>query len=472
LAITAIELCEGEPPLSNENPMKALFQIPRLPPPTLRDRKSFSPLLNDFIAKCLVKNFEQRPFAHNLLNHELFKHIKFEKAKFEFSFHIKKQRKTRNSSSITSVTPSKLIVKNEFKCVDDLTTLECISEAIITDQLKVRFETDQVYTYIGDILISCNPFKDLQIYTHFYQEKYSNSQRSNNPPHIYAIADLARNNLIVDQANQVLVISGESCSGKTESTNLLLKQLVHLSKSSNKNLEEKILQSNPIIEAFGNATTQLNSNSSRFGKYLELSMTKSGNITGARIYVYLLEQCRIVKQSINEGNFHIFYYFYDGLEEENKLADYYLDASFKNQHKFLKPQKRNVQVNRIIWKQLNNSFRVVGFKNDQIDSIYRILAGILNLGDIEFCEIDDELGVKDMASLLRSANLLGIESNDLLEALTCTSVVTRGEIIVKHNTIQEAIVIRDAMARTLYARLFDWIVNHINTSLNSNHENL
>lgn len=249
-------------------------------------------------------------------------------------------------------------------------------------------------------------------------------------------------------------------------------------KAPNRNLEERILQVNPLMEAFGNARTGINDNSSRFGKYLDLTMTRSGKVTGARISVYLLEQSRVVQQAKNEGNFHIFYYLYDGLEHENRLGTYYLDPMYREQHRYLsKMQNSTPQKNIERWKQLKGCFKVLGFRDDEIDTVNRVLAAILNLGDLEFGEVDSDdntdnkARVVDVAPMHRVAKLLGVEVNNLLDALTKNSVVTKGETITRNNTVLEAAAVRNAMAKGLYGRLFDWIVNQINTLLSFNRPN-
>ncbi|XP_065087512.1 myosin-IIIb-like isoform X4 [Ochlerotatus camptorhynchus] len=485
IGITAIELAEGDPPLCELHPMRALFQIPRNPPPRLIHPENYSPMLSDFISECLVKDLEQRPFSKELVTHPFLKAVGpyADQVRQELKTEIQKQRSDGRASRQAEATTKYGKLKSDRKSkpqkmyMDDLAALDVLTEDTIVEQLQKRFETNQIYTYIGDILVAVNPFSQLGIYTSYHQRKYCGKTRSDNPPHIFAVADAAHQALVHQKQNQAIVISGESGSGKTESANLLLKQLVFLGKAVTKNLEERILQVNPIMEAFGNARTGINSNSSRFGKYLELTMARSGKVNGARIFVYLLEQSRVVKQAEAEGNFHIFYYMYDGLQAEKRLEEYYLHPSYRKTHRYLQETATLPKTNVERWKQLLASFKVLGFRDDEVDMVNRVLAAILNLGDMEFGEIDSndntdsKAWVIDVAPMHRVSKLLGVESADLLEALTSNSVVTRGETITRHNNVSEACTARDAMAKGLYGRLFDWMVNQINLLLVHNRPN-
>ncbi|XP_033323906.2 myosin-IIIb isoform X1 [Megalopta genalis] len=483
VGITAIELAEGDPPLSELHPMRALFQIPRNPPPSLKNPDAHMPELVDFIAECLVKDLEHRPFASELREHPILLNVteREDKIREELKEEIRRQRMEGRVHRQPEVTTKHGKLKTDRKTrpekmyMDDLAALDMLSEDGIVDQLEHRYEQGQIYTYIGDILVAVNPFTNLGLYTGIEQKRYKGQARSDNPPHIFAVADAAYQALLHQRQNQAIVISGESGAGKTESANLLLKQLVYLSKAPNRNLEERILQINPIMEAFGNATTGINANSSRFGKYLDLTMTKGGKVTGARISVYLLEQSRVVAQAEGERNFHIFYYMYDGLEADNRLSEYYLDENMRKHHRYLMDNSQTSQTHIDKFQQLKNGFKLLGFQDSEVDTVYRILAAVLHLGDIEFGEVasedntDNKSRVIDTAPLQRVSQLLGVEETDLLDALTSNSVMTRGETITRNNTVAEACAARDAMAKGLYGRLFDWMVNQINCLLSFNH---
>ncbi|XP_014227640.1 myosin-IIIb-like isoform X2 [Trichogramma pretiosum] len=485
VGITAIELAEGDPPLFELHPMRALFQIPRNPPPSLKIPDMHSAELSDFIAECLVKDMEHRPFACELKEHPLLLSVedRLEEIRLQIKEEIQKSEGRVVHQPDVTTKHGKLKTdrktRPEKMYMDDLAALDVLSEDAIVDQLQNRYERSQIYTYIGDILVSVNPFTNLGLYTGMERRRYKGQARSDNPPHIFAVADAAYQALLHQRQNQAIVISGESGAGKTESANLLLKQLVYLSKAPNRNLEERILQINPIMEAFGNATTGINANSSRFGKYLDLTMTRGGKVTGARIAVYLLEQSRVVAQAEEERNFHIFYYMYDGLEADGRLEEFFLSPEIRKTHRYLTDAAAdNTQTHIDKFQQLKAGFKVLGFADTEVDTVYSVLAAILHLGDIEFVEIlsedntDNKSAVVDNEPVIRVSKLLGVEPDDLIEALTSNSVVTRGETITRNNTVEESCAARDAMAKGLYGRLFDWMVNQINCLLSFNRSSM
>uniref|UniRef100_A0A452GG26 non-specific serine/threonine protein kinase n=1 Tax=Gopherus agassizii TaxID=38772 RepID=A0A452GG26_9SAUR len=357
---------------------------------------------------------------------------------------------------------------------EDLAALEELDEARLLQNLSGRFLQQRVYTYIGDILIAMNPFQSLPLYEKPVSEKYQNHEKGTLPPHIFAVADRAYQamlgHLATGSQNQCIVISGESGAGKTESVKLLLQHIMHLCKG-NSQLEQQILQVNPLLEAFGNAQTVMNDNSSRFGKYMQLRFQRS-TVKGAKLSEYLLEKSRVVQQDAGERNFHVFYYMFAGLTAEEKDMYGLLDPSL---YRYISGWFRTEDVAEC-WKhkywEVRNALDMVGFQEQEQVDMQAILAGVLSLGNVTFQsqENNGALRVSEASKgwLKASAGQFGVQEEELLKCLICKVSVTRGEQIQRFHTQQQAEDARDSIAKVAYGRVFGWIVRKINELLAEN----
>uniref|UniRef100_A0A667XTQ0 Myosin IXB n=1 Tax=Myripristis murdjan TaxID=586833 RepID=A0A667XTQ0_9TELE len=352
----------------------------------------------------------------------------------------------------------------------DLCNLPVLNEDSILNNLRTRFYMKKIYTYAGSILIAINPFKFLPIYNPKYVKMYENHQLGKLEPHIFAIADVAYYAMLRKKVNQCIVISGESGSGKTQSTNFLIHCLTALSqKGYASGVERTILGAGPVLEAFGNAKTAHNNNSSRFGKFIQVNYLESGVVRGAVVEKYLLEKSRLVSREKNERNYHVFYYLLLGASEEERKEFKLLppeDYNYLKQENFKIEDEEDLRHD---FERLQQAMEMVGFLPATKKQIFSVLSAILYLGNVTYKKKstgrDEGLDVGPPEVLATLSDLLKVKEELLVEALTKRKTVTVNDKLILPYSHSEAITARDSMAKSLYSALFDWIVLRINHAL-------
>ncbi|XP_059490432.1 unconventional myosin-IXa-like isoform X2 [Neocloeon triangulifer] len=362
----------------------------------------------------------------------------------------------------------------------DLCQLPDLNEQNLLENLRARFSNGYIYTYVGSILIAVNPFKFYPIYNPKYVKLYQNRRLVDMPPHIFAIADAAYHCMLRDKCNQCIVISGESGSGKTESTNFLLHHLTALSQkgSQGSGVEQTILSAGPVLEAFGNAKTAHNNNSSRFGKFIQVNYKENGMVHGAVVQKYLLEKSRICSQGRNERNYHVFYYLLSGSSDSEKKSLHLKNVEDYNYLNRSKVRELENVDERYEFSRLKQSLEMVGFSAEKQRRLFAVLSAVLLLGNIEFSprkstyHHDEAVGVKNEEVVSLISELLRVKEETLLGALTAKRAKASGETLIINYRLPEAIAARDAMAKCLYGALFDWIVMQVNHALFSKKDTL
>ncbi|XP_054025254.1 unconventional myosin-IXa [Dryobates pubescens] len=370
---------------------------------------------------------------------------------------------------------------------DDLCGLPDLNEKTLLENLRHRFKQEKIYTYVGSILIVVNPFKFLPIYNPKYVKMYDNHQLGKLEPHIYAVADVAYHAMLQRRRNQCIVISGESGSGKTQSTNFLIHHLTALSqKGFASGVEQIILGAGPVLEAFGNAKTAHNNNSSRFGKFIQVNYQETGTVRGAYVEKYLLEKSRLVYQEHNERNYHVFYYLLAGASEEersafhlqqpeeyhylNQMAKKAPSQSWDDCCSDSEPDCFSVEGEDLKhdFERLQLAMEMVGFLPRTRRQIFSLLSAILHLGNIRYKKKtyrDDSIDICNPEVLPIVSDLLEVKEEMLFEALVTRKTVTVGEKLILPYKLAEAVTVRNSMAKSLYSALFDWIVFRINHAL-------
>ncbi|XP_065767800.1 unconventional myosin-VI isoform X3 [Muntiacus reevesi] len=384
------------------------------------------------------------------------------------------------------------------KDVEDNCSLMYLNEATLLHNIKVRYSKDRIYTYVANILIAVNPYFDIpKIYSSATIKSYQGKSLGTMPPHVFAIADKAFRDMKVLKMSQSIIVSGESGAGKTENTKFVLRYLTE-SYGTGQDIDDRIVEANPLLEAFGNAKTVRNNNSSRFGKFVEIHFNEKSSVVGGFVSHYLLEKSRICVQGKEERNYHIFYRLCAGASEDIRER---LHLSSPDNFRYLnrgctryfanKETDKQILQNRKTPEHLKagslkdpllddhgdfirmcTAMKKIGLDDEEKLDLFRVVAGVLHLGNIDFEEAGSTSGGcnlknKSTQSLEYCAELLGLDQDDLRVSLTTRVMLTtaggaKGTVIKVPLKVEQANNARDALAKTVYSHLFDHVVNRVN----------
>ncbi|XP_044771270.1 myosin-9 isoform X2 [Neomonachus schauinslandi] len=375
-----------------------------------------------------------------------------------------------NKDDIQKMNPPK------FSKVEDMAELTCLNEASVLHNLKERYYSGLIYTYSGLFCVVINPYKNLPIYSEEIVEMYKGKKRHEMPPHIYAITDTAYRSMMQDREDQSILCTGESGAGKTENTKKVIQYLAHVASShkSKKDqnpgikgeLERQLLQANPILEAFGNAKTVKNDNSSRFGKFIRINFDVNGYIVGANIETYLLEKSRAIRQAKEERTFHIFYYLLSGAGEHLK-TDLLLEPY--NKYRFLSNGHVTIpgQQDKDMFQETMEAMRIMGIPEEEQMGLLRVISGVLQLGNIVFKKErnTDQASMPDNTAAQKVSHLLGINVTDFTRGILTPRIKVGRDYVQKAQTKEQADFAIEALAKATYERMFRWLVLRINKAL-------
>ncbi|XP_068184845.1 myosin-7-like isoform X2 [Antennarius striatus] len=365
----------------------------------------------------------------------------------------------------------------KFDMEEDLSMLTQLNEASVLFNLKRRYSMWLIYTYSGLFCVTINPYKWLPIYTKDVAATYKGRRHSETPPHIYSIADHAYADMLQNRENQSMLITGESGAGKTVNTKRVIQYFATVAamgetvkrQSTKGSLEDQILEANPAMEAFGNAKTIRNDNSSRFGKFIRIHFGRTGRLASADIDIYLLEKSRVVFQQPGERSYHIYYQILSNQKPE--LHDMLLVSTNPYDYHFCSQGETKVEgIND--GEELNltdHAMDTLGFTQEEKHGCYKIVGAIMHFGNMKFKkrQREEQAEADGTESLDKAAYLMGISSADLLKGLLNPRVKVGNEFIVKGQTVEQVYFAAAALAKATYDRMFKWLVDHINTSLST-----
>ncbi|KAL7044663.1 hypothetical protein ACKWTF_002019 [Chironomus riparius] len=481
LGITAIELADGKTPFGDMHPTRAMFQILRNPPPTLYRQSNWTQNFNDFIAECLEKNPDHRPFLIEIMEHPFFTDLPSN------DYHLSQEIKMLHSDveNINFPSQSESIICNgllrthdnkiEKLYVEDLAALEKLSDDTIFEEVKNRLKIGSTYTYIGDVLLSLNPNKEFPIYDRKFHNRYMFKSRSDNAPHIFSVADSAYQDMMHHEEQQYIMFSGESYSGKTTNMRLCFEHLLIMGEG-NAGVVGRIQNALIAINALTHAGTPLNNDSTRCVLQTQLTFGTTGKLSGGIFWINLLEKSRVSSTDMSQPNFHMFYYFYDAMDTEERLTDFNLESG--RQYRYLRVPdtfvKSNLDFvrddplgNALKFKDFEQALLALDISQNTLVAIYKIFAAILILGDVRFkeCDNDRKAALEDPTLSEKIAKLLRLDEKKFQWALVNYCVFIQGNIEKRRMTPDEARDARDVLAGNLYSRLVDYISNLINQKL-------
>uniref|UniRef100_A0A0K8WES0 Myosin heavy chain, non-muscle n=1 Tax=Bactrocera latifrons TaxID=174628 RepID=A0A0K8WES0_BACLA len=367
----------------------------------------------------------------------------------------------------------------KFDKVEDMAELTCLNEASVLHNIKDRYYSGLIYTYSGLFCVVVNPYKKLPIYTEKIMERYKGIKRHEVPPHVFAITDTAYRSMLQDREDQSILCTGESGAGKTENTKKVIQYLAYVAASKPKGsgagphpaliigeLEQQLLQANPILEAFGNAKTVKNDNSSRFGKFIRINFDASGYISGANIETYLLEKSRAIRQAKDERTFHIFYQLLAGASPEQRekfILDDIKSYPFLSNGSLPVPGVDDFAEFQATVKSMN----IMGMTSEDFNSIFRIVSAVLLFGCMKFRQErnNDQATLPDNTVAQKIAHLLGLSVTDMTRAFLTPRIKVGRDFVTKAQTKEQVEFAVEAIAKACYERMFKWLVNRINRSL-------
>ncbi|XP_072561094.1 myosin-9-like isoform X2 [Paramormyrops kingsleyae] len=372
---------------------------------------------------------------------------------------------TVNKDDIQKMNPPK------FSKVEDMAELTCLNEASVLHNLKERYYSGLIYTYSGLFCVVINPYRNLPIYSEEIVEMYRGKKRHEMPPHIYAITDTAYRSMMQDREDQSILCTGESGAGKTENTKKVIQYLAHVAsshktKKDQGELEKQLLQANPILEAFGNAKTVKNDNSSRFGKFIRINFDVNGYIVGANIETYLLEKSRAIRQAKDERTFHMFYYMLSGAGD--KLRSELCLEGF-NKYRFLSNGLVTIpgQQDKDLYTETMESMKIMSIPEDEQIGMLRVVSAVLQLGNISFKKErhSDQASMPDDTAAQKVCHLMGMNVTDFTRSILSPRIKVGRDYVQKAQTQEQAEFAVEALAKATYERLFRWLVMRINKAL-------